>query len=145
VITIVAGAVLGAHVVWSHIPAALLILVLIVLAYIPFGMISAAMVVAFRTPGPLAGGVLLASNLLGGVYYPTTSIPSWIQNLSSFIPLTYGLRSLRRVMLEGASLADVAADLGMLLLFIAVLTTLGTALLLWAFRYARRAGTMGQY
>ena len=145
VITIVAGAVLGAHVVWSHIPAALLILVLIVLAYIPFGMISAAMVVAFRTPGPLAGGVLLASNLLGGVYYPTTSIPSWIQNLSAFIPLTYGLRSLRRVMLEGASLADVAADLGMLLLFIAVLTTLGTALLLWAFRYARRAGTMGQY
>jgi ABC-2 type transport system permease protein len=147
VITIGAGAALGAHVALIRVPAAFLILVLVILAYVPFGMMSAAMVVAFRTPGPLASGVLLASNLLGGVYYPTSSIPSWIQNLSAFIPLTYGLKALRLVLLEGLPLTnpEVARDLGMLVLFIAVLTAIGAALLAWAFRYARRAGTMGQY
>jgi ABC-2 type transport system permease protein len=103
--------------------------------------------VAFRTPGPLTGVVLLASNLLGGVYYSTTSIPEQIKFLSSFLPLTFGLRALRRVTLERASLVNplVAEDIGMLLVFIVVLSGIGMALLLWAFRYARREGTMGQY
>ena len=145
IITIVVGAVLGARVSWAHVPAALLILALIVLAYLPFGMISAAMVVAFRTPGPLAGALLLVSNLLGGVYYPTTSIPRQIRVLSEFIPLTHGLRALRKVMLENQSLASVAGDIGKLMLFIVVLSAIGGALLRWAFHYARREGTMGQY
>jgi ABC-2 type transport system permease protein len=147
VITLAAGAVLGARMSWSSVPSALFITLLIVLAYLPFGMISAAMVVAFRTPGPLASAVLLASNLLGGVYYPVEKIPKQIQFVSDFIPLTFGLRALRRVTLEHMSIVDldVVKDVGVLLLFITVLTGIGMALLLWAFRYARRAGTMGQY
>lgn len=144
-ITVAAGAALGAHVAVARVPAAMLILVLIVLAYVPFGMMSAAMVVAFRTPTPLNQGVLLASTLLGGVYYPTHVIPSWIQNLAGFVPLTYGLRALRRVILEGMPLMSVAADVGTLLAFIVVLSAIGLWMLLWAFRYARRAGTMSQY
>jgi ABC-2 type transport system permease protein len=144
-VTIIAGVLLGANLVWERLPAALLILVMIILAYLPFGLMAAAMVVAFRTPGPLGAGVLLATNLLGGVYYPTHLIPSWIQKLSVVIPLTYGLRALRRVVLDGASLASVGSDLGMLALFIVVLSAVGTALLMWAFRYARRAGTLSQY
>jgi ABC-type polysaccharide/polyol phosphate export permease len=110
-------------------------------------MISAAMVVAFRTPGPLGGAVLLVSNLLGGVYWTTDKIPAQIQPFAAFVPLTYGLKALRRVTLEGWSLfnPEVAADIGVLVLFIIVLTGIGLALLLWAFRYARREGTMGQY
>ena len=147
IVTLAAGAVLGARIPLTSVPGAVLIITLIVLAYLPFGMMSAAMVVAFRTPGPLAGAVLLASNLLGGVYYPTTKIPEQVQIFSAFVPLTYGLRALRRVTLERRSLADldVAADIGVLVLFILVLTGIGLALLLWAFRYARREGTMGQY
>jgi ABC-2 type transport system permease protein len=146
-LTLVVGAVLGARIAWSSVPAAILVTALITLAYVPFGMVSAAMVVAFRTPGPLTGVVLLASNLLGGVYYSTTSIPEQIKFLSSFLPLTFGLRALRRVTLERASLVNplVAEDIGMLLVFIVVLSGIGMALLLWAFRYARREGTMGQY
>lgn len=145
VLTLITGVVLGAHIVWARMPAALLILVLIILAYLPFGMISAAMVVAFRTAGPLGAGVLVVSNLLGGVYYPTTVIPSWIQQLSSYVPLTYGLRALRRVVLQGDPLSAVAGDLGMLVLFMITLSAIGIGLLLWAFDYARKAGTLSQY
>lgn len=144
-VTIIAGVILGANIVWTRVPAALLILVLIILAYLPFGMIAAAMVVAFRTPGPLGAGVLLATNLLGGVYYPTHVIPKQIQILSVVVPMTYGLRALRRVVLDGASLVDVSRDLGILTLLTAVLLAVSSALLVWAFRYARRAGTLSQY
>lgn len=145
IITVGAGAVLGANIAIGRVPAALFLILLITLAYVPFGMMSAAMVVAFRTPSPLNQGVLLASTLLGGVYYPTHVIPSWIQNLAAVVPLTYGLRALRRVILEGVPLTGVARDVGTLLLFIVVLSAIGMSLLLWAFRYARRAGTMSQY
>src|SRR5690606_34752885 len=104
-----------------------------------------ASLIAFRTAGPLAHGVLFASTMLGGIYYPTRVIPSWIQDLSSLIPLTYGLQALRRILLEGAPLVAVAEELGILVVFIVVLMS-GGALALWlALRYARRAGTLAQY
>ena len=40
--------------------------------------------------------MLAASTLLGGVYYPTTVIPSWLASASEFVPLGYGLRALRQ-------------------------------------------------
>ena len=103
--------VLGATIVWSQMGPSLLILALIVLAYLPFGLIGAAMVIAFRTTGPLPQAILAASALLGGVYYPTQVIPSWIESVSAFVPLTYGLRALRMTMLEGQSLAAVSLSL----------------------------------
>jgi ABC-type multidrug transport system permease subunit len=89
--------------------------------------------------------VLLASALLGGAYYPTTAIPGWIQAVSAWIPLTYGLRAMRRALLEGWTLPQVLPDLEMLLLFDAVLLVIGVAAFAAALRHARRSGTLAQY
>lgn len=145
VLLLLAGWTLGAHVAWSNAFAALVILLLIILAYLPVGIASAAAVLAFRTAGPIAQGVLIGSILLGGVYYPTGVIPAWLQSLSAIVPLTYGLRSLRRTLLENAPLASVAGDIGILVLFIVVLSALSLAALSAALRYARRNGTLAQY
>ncbi len=144
-LTLVVGAFLGAQVEWARVFPALLILVLIVLSYVPFGLLAAALIVAFRTDLELRRGVLLISTLLGGVYYPTQIIPSWIQTISGFVPLTYGLRSLRRVLLEGVPIWHTAADLGVLVGMTAVLALLGVMALATAFQYARRTGTLAQY
>lgn len=142
---LLSGWVLGAELAWSQIGSAALILVLIVLAYLPVGMVSAALVIWFRTSGPIGQAVLAVSALLGGVYYPTTVIPSWIQDISGWIPLTYGLRALRRTLLEGESLAAVSADLGSLVGFVVVLTALGSLALGLSLRHARVAGNLAQY
>ena len=139
------GVMLGANVSLSQIPAGMVVIVFIMLAHLPFALISAAMVVAFRTPSPLNAAVLLVSNLLGGVYFPTTVVPSWIGSLTNFVPLSYGSRALRKVLLDGAGLADVARDLGAMLLIGVVLGALGAWALKLAFSYARRAGTLSQY
>ncbi|HEY7877178.1 MAG TPA: ABC transporter permease [Gemmatimonadaceae bacterium] len=140
-----AGLVLGVHLVWSAWFSSLVILALIVLAYLPVGLFAAALQLAFRTAGPLASGVLIASSLLGGVYYPTQVMPSWIPRLSDAVPLTYGLRALRQTLLDGVPFRDVLPDVATLVGFVLLLTALSLFALSEALHYARRSGTLAQY
>lgn len=139
------GTFFGLHLAWSAAPAGIAIIAMILLSYLPFGIFAAALVLGFRTTGPFPTLILGGSALLGGVYYPTHVIPSWIEKLSVLVPLSYGLRSLRRTLLDGASLSASAPDLTIL----AGLTIIGFTLSLLAFtmalRYAKKAGTLAQY
>ncbi|MQA92418.1 MAG: hypothetical protein GEU90_19695 [Gemmatimonas sp.] len=144
-ILLAAGAVLGADIAWARIIPALGTIGLIVLSYLPFGLAAGALILVFRTSGPLSRLVIASSALLGGVYYPTHVIPSWLELVSRVIPMTYGLRALRRILLEDAPLVAVLPDL--------LLLAAGTAVLLlltfWAFwlalAHARRIGNLAQY
>lgn len=142
---LIAGWVLGASISWVQLPSAMLLLLLIILSYVPIGLMSAAAYLAFRTSGPLAAGVMILSSLLGGVYYPTHVIPSWLEHVSGAIPLTYGLRALRRVLLEGESLTTVRSDIGVLLFMTVLLFAAGGWMFSAAMRYARRTGSLSYY
>ena len=144
-VLLIIGGYLGATIAWTQVPAALLVLTLVILSYVPFGVISAALILAFRTQGPLGSIVLMSSTFLGGVYYPTHVIPSWIEKVSAAVPLTYGLRALRQVLLEGMSLRQVWGDLAVVLGMTAVLLSASLYVFSWAIRYARRAGTLAHY
>lgn len=142
---LVVGLALGAPLIGQRSPAALMILGLIILAYFPIGLLAAAGVLAFKTSGSLPAAVLTVSGLLGGVYYPTQVIPSWLQDLSAAVPLTYGLRALRAVVLEGGSLGASASDLGILAGFALVLFASSLYVFTRAVRHAKGAGTLAQY
>lgn len=135
----------GAQIVWSKGVIAAAILLLLILAYVPIGIIGAGLVVAFRTTGPFPAVVLGASMMLGGVYYPTSVIPSWLASASQLVPLSYGLRALRRVLIDGAPVTAVAGDLAMLCVFAAVLFTAALTFFSWSLWHARRNGTLAQY
>ncbi len=142
----VAGAALfGAHIFWGGIPLSILSMALLMASYFAIALVAAALILVFRTSGPLVTGVLMVSSLLGGVYYSTTAIPSWIQTLSQFVPLTYGLRAVRRVLLTGATLGDVWSDLAALALISLVLVVAAGVMFQLAMRHSRRAGTLAQY
>lgn len=145
VLVVLAAVLLGVDLVWSRLLPAAGIMGLVVLAHVPFGLMAGALILAFRTSYPLSEGVLFLSAMLGGVYYPTRVIPDWIQGVSDFIPLTYGLRAARRVLLEGWSTGQVAGDVLILAAFALGLTVIGAAGFLLALRHARRAGTLAQY
>jgi ABC-type multidrug transport system permease subunit len=104
------------------------------------------MILAFRTIGPLATGIVAASALLGGAYYSTTVIPTWIQKLAVVFPLTYGLRIMRRSWLQGEYQWDaVGADTLVLIALTAASLMIGSMLFRVALNRARREGTLGQY
>ena len=140
-----AGAALGARLAWGSIPLAIAIILLVILSYVPFGLIASALVLAFRTPGPLPQVILLGSGLLGGVYYPTRVIPEFVRQFSAAVPLTYGLRALRSVLLDGAPLGSVIGDIAALMAITLGLFAIGALAMQAALRHVRRAGSLSQY
>lgn len=126
-------------------PLAVAALLLTMLAYFGMSLGLAGMILVFRTLGPLPSGLLAASSLLGGVYYSTTVIPSWIQQLSLIVPLTYGLRVVRQALLAGAGPLTVAPDLMALGLTVSIFLLSGAICFWAALQHARGQGSLGQY
>ena len=146
VVMIAAGVAFGARFYWSGLPAAMLIIALLMFAYGAFGLIGCALLLRFRTSGPLLGGVLTASALLGGVYYPTHVIPSsLLQVLSHMLPLSYGLRAARQATLLGQPLEVYGHDVAILAVYSFALFSVGALSVAHALRSARHTGTLGHY
>ena len=144
-VLLLAGTLLGARLIGNHIPAAILVILLITAAYTAFGIFGSALLLAFRTSGPLPMLVSVGSIFFGGVYYPKHVIPAWLQHIATIVPLTYGLRALRGILLEGYSLTDVALDVTVLTLMAIALLVASCFAFEYAVRYAKRAGTLAQY
>ena len=134
------GWTLGVHVHWSGIALGFPVLLLLCVAYYGLGLGLAAMFLAFRTIGPMQSIIVTGSVLLGGVYYPTTVIPSWMQSLSVVVPMTYGLRATRRLVLDGAPWSAVQTDVGMIAMIALLMLALGVAAFQLSFDHARRRG-----
>jgi ABC-2 type transport system permease protein len=144
-VLLIAGIALGVQLAWSNALAMLGILALLLLAYAGIGMVAAAMLLCFRTTGPLLTGTLTVSTLLGGVYYPTHVIPTWLRDVSNVVPMTYGLRAMRQSALRGAPFSAISHDVAILLGETCLLLVFGSVCLVAALRYARRTGTLTHY
>ncbi len=136
---------LGGAVSVSALPLAGAIVLLLILAHLPLGLLAASMILVFRTAGPIVPAVMAAAGLLGGVYYSTTVIPDVVRPLAALVPLTYGLRAFRRTLLSGESWQAVAGDVAILAVFAAVLLAVSLAIFRWSLRYAQRNGSLAQY
>lgn len=67
----------------------------------------------------------LPNILLSGFMFPFRGMPGWAQNIGEVLPLTHFLRLVRGVMLKGNAPAELWPNIWPLLLFIAVVMTLG--------------------
>lgn len=139
------AALIGVPIFWVALPFVAVILVLLMVTYGAIGLVAAALVLVFRTSGPLITAVMAGSGLLGGVYYSTSVIPAWLQSLSAVVPLTYALRPARMLLLNGSPLITVVSDVTILVAMTAVSVLVGTIAFAVALRHARVAGTLSQY
>lgn len=137
---------MGADILWSRAVLASGILAMIIFTHVPFGIFLSALILAFRATGPIESVIMWISMMLGGVYYPTSVIPSWLAKVSDFVPLTYGLRALRRTLLEPTlDYSLLASDLVPLCVAGAVMSVLSLLAFAAAMQYSRRSGTLAQY
>ncbi|MFB0533510.1 MAG: ABC transporter permease, partial [Anaerolineae bacterium] len=102
-------------------------------------------IMAFKQGNPLNAVLGTASSLLGGVYYPITVLPFWLQPFSQLLPITYSLRAMRLAVLQGYSVPALAADLLALALFSAVLLPLSMVAFRLAVRKAKLDGSLTQF
>lgn len=145
ILLVAAGTALGVDIHWLRLLEAVLITAIVVAAYGGIGLLAAALVVSFRTNASIPQAVLVASTLLGGVYFPTSVLPPIVSPLAEWLPLTPGLRALRQTLLLDYPLSTVAGDVMQLLGLTAACLLVGIVSLRWAFGYARRAGSLAQY
>ena len=108
-------------------------------------MLIAALVVAFRTTGGISTIVTTVSVFFGGIYYPVSQIPSWLGLIAKATPISYGLISLRRVLIHGHSLTEVGPELSILAAMGVFSVAVGSIAMDLALRYARKSGSLGAY
>ena len=99
-------------------------------------MVSLGLIVSARvTSEELAGGLLNLINwpmmMLSGVWFSLEGTGETIRSISRIFPLTHVLDSARAVMLDGATLPDVAPSLAALVVMSAVFLAIGAAIFRW--------------
>jgi ABC-2 type transport system permease protein len=67
--------------------------------------------------------IFLPSILLSGFMFPFRAMPAWAQTIGEALPLTHFLRIVRTIMLKSGEVSDIARDLGVLGIILAVLTS----------------------
>ena len=146
----------------NQLPLGLLFLALILLSTLGIGMISASSFYLLnfkQNTEPvrfLLQDVIVA--LAAGTYYPITVLPEPLQILGSFIPHTYALDALRRLIVPGGDLATKALPLQHWLPFapittdivaLAAMTVIVLPLGVWMYvsgiEKARRKGTLTRW
>ena len=128
------------------IPLFLAVVLITAAAYFGLGMLSAAFVLAYKQGNPVNIIFGELSAVLAGVYFPLAVLPGWLRAVAKFLPLTYALEVARRALLTGGP-APPGTGRGLLILgcFAAASLAVGAAAFRWAFRRARREGSLAWY
>jgi ABC-2 type transport system permease protein len=122
---------------------AALLFILTVIALYALGMLFASLFLlygreAWHTASLLQEPVYFFS----GSYFPINSLPFAVQLVASFIPLTFGLDAMRRVIIQGQGLANVWFDVAALVVFILVLMPLARYALKFMENLSKREGRL---
>lgn len=122
--------------------SALVVLLATVLSFSGLGIFSSAYLLLFKRGNPSKWFFLGASTVVGGMLFPVSILPAWLQVVAHLNPVTYALDAMRAALLDGAGLSAIARPLLTLLLFAAVLLPTSTLAFSWALRLTKINGTL---
>lgn len=125
--------------------ATVLLLVLSIAAFSALGILSACFIVLFKKGDPFGWLLLAASGLLGGVFYPVSALPDWLQRVAPWLPITPCLEGVRRALLAGEGLPELWPQGLALALFAGLGLPLALGLFRWAVHRAKLTGTLAHY
>jgi ABC-2 type transport system permease protein len=124
---------------------AALILAASVLAFSGLGILSASYMLVFKRGNPVNWAVVGLSTVVGGMMYPVSVLPKWLQVVARLIPVTYSLEGMRAAILGHAGLRELWPSLAGLLAFAAVLLPVSFVVFSWALRRTRITGTLTHF
>ncbi len=129
----------------ANMPAAILILVLMVCVFSGLGIMSASFIMVLKRGDPISWIFGSASSIMGGTFFPVQVLPKWLQGFSYFFPLFYGLRGMRLALLKGHGLWALRGDIGALAVFAGVVVPLSFWTFSRAVRRAKIDGSLATY
>ena len=120
----------------------LAVLVATLLAFSGLGILSASYVLLFKRGNPAKWFFLGVSSVAGGMLFPVSILPDWLQVVARLNPVTYALDAMRASLLGGANIGQLWRPLAVLLLFAAVLLPLSMSVFAWSLRRTKITGTL---
>jgi len=116
-----------------------------VLAFSGLGILSASYLLIFKRGNPVNWAFLGLSSVVGGMMYPISVLPVWLQRVARLIPVTYSLEGMRAAILAHASIRELLPSIAGLLLFAVLLLPISFAIFSWALRRTKITGTLTHF
>lgn len=146
VVILLSGAlIMGSGMRINNFPLVFLIMLLTIVSASSFGIIAACFIMVVKKGDPISWLFKSASWLLGGVLFPISVFPSWMQKLALLLPTTHALRAMRLALLQGKSMNDMLPEIGALCAFCFLLLPISLRALKYAVRRAKQEGTLTHY
>ena len=130
---------------WSTVPLAIPAMLLALLAFLPFGLAFAALTVVMKQGNVGTSWVIALLSIIGGLYFPVSLLPGWLQTLSHLQPFTAATELLRHLLVDSPLGESPQACLLKLVGFAAVLLPGSIFVLARAVRSGQRRGTIIEY
>jgi ABC-2 type transport system permease protein len=99
---------------------AFLMVILGIFSFIGIGIMAVSMAGSQGTGTLIMNLIMFPMMFLGGIFFPISQMPWFMQDISNVIPLTYAADAMRKIMLLNANVADVSTDIIILLAFGAI-------------------------
>lgn len=128
-----------------NVVSAVVIFILTVASFSGLGIISASFIMVFKRGNPFGWVLGSLEGLIGGVYFPITVLPGWLQFLAKFFPITHAIRAIQLAVYQGYPLTSLWQEAGLLFIFSVALLPLAIVSFKFSLRKARKAGSLGQY
>ena len=128
-----------------NIISAVVILILTIFSFGSLGIISASFIIVFKRGNPVGWVINTLEGFLGGIYFPITVMPAWLQFLAKFLPITHAIRAMQLAVYKGCSLSELKNEIGFLIIFCTLLIPFSFASFNYALKRARLQGSLAQY
>ncbi len=121
------------------------ILILTIITFSCLGILSACFVLIFKRGNPIGWVINSLEGILGGVYYPITVMPIFLQTLAKFIPITYAIRAIQLAVYQGYTIVQLKQEILILLSFAIILLPISIKAFASALKKARLRGHLAQH
>lgn len=128
-IVVLLGIIIAVPLTFYGVSLAIPIMILITVGLTCIGLIIASLMTSLESFGTIVTFVNMPMFFLSGALFPVTSLPSWLQWVFYINPLTYGVDTLRGVMIPGwHTLLPISYEILIICVFDVFMVVIGTYL-----------------
>ncbi len=124
---------------------AFFVLLIIMFPLTGIGLLSASAILITKRGDPVGWLYSTLSGIFSGIYYPVEILPKWLRPVSYFIPSTYGIDVLRKILMNGESFYEIKSKLIPIILLGIIIFPAGLLTFKHSFKKARICGTLTWY
>lgn len=138
-------AVFGLQLHWTTVPLSIPAMCLALLAFMPFGLLFAALTVSTKQGNVGTAWVIALISIVGGLYFPISLLPEWVQTAAKLQPFTPATEVLRHLLVNSPQTTSTGVAVAKLAGFTVVLLPASVFALYKAIRLGQRRGTIIEY